>query len=106
MTRPYEIYVAYIAWSGGGKARPVLVIGRRDAVVFVFPITTQYENKSPAVRGKYFKIDDWEFAGLDRPSYADTNAVMDLPSAALRGRSPIGMLSERDKARLLAFMSP
>ena len=101
----FDIYITYVAWDGGGKTRPVLVLEQQTAIVSVFNITTQYENKSPAVRAKYFKITDWRQAGLDRLSYVDTNTIRDLPLSVLDSKAPIGKLSESDKLHLLAFLS-
>ena len=101
----FDIFIAYISWSYGGKMRPVLVLDQQDTVVFVFSITTQYENKSETVRSKYFKINDWQYAGLERQSYVDTNAVRDLPPAALEGKSKIGKLSETDTKNLVEFLA-
>jgi len=66
--QPFEIFIAYISWGSGGKARPVLVLQSRGNGIFVYPITTQYENKSGFIRARYFKIDNWAEAGLGRQS--------------------------------------
>lgn len=100
----FDIFIAYISWGDGGKTRPVLILEQQETVVFVFNITTQYENKSEAVRSKYFKINDWEQAGLSSQSYVDTNTVRDLPTAALDGKSAIGKLTDADVQRLVEFM--
>ena len=100
----FNIFIAYISWEDSGKTRPVLVIEQHGAVVSVFTITTQYENKSGVVRSKYFKISDWKQAGLDKQSYVDTNIIRDLPFAALEGKPAIGRLTDADVKRLLNFM--
>jgi len=69
--KSFDIFIAYASWEGGGKYRPVLVIEQQDTIVFAFTITTQYESKSEAVRAKCFRINDWQQAGLDRPSYVE-----------------------------------
>jgi hypothetical protein len=101
----FDIYVAYISWGTGGKMRPVLVFEQQEDVVFVFYITSQYENKSQSIRAKYFKIEDWRQAGLDKQSYIDTNTVRDLPVRALDGRPIIGKLTEPDIQRFIAFLN-
>jgi hypothetical protein len=85
--------------------RPVLILEQQETVVFIFNITTQYENKSETIRNKYFKINDWKQAGLDKQSYVDTNIVRDLPPAALEGKSKIGKLTESDVKKLIEFLS-
>jgi hypothetical protein len=101
----FDIFIAYIFWGSGGKKRPVLILEQQPTVVYVFNITTQYENKSDTVRSKYFKINDWQQAGLDKPSYVDTNSVLDLPLVALDGKTAIGRLTESDKRKLIEFLS-
>jgi len=101
----FDIFLTYVSWGDSGKTRPVLVLEQNGAVVSVLNITTQYENKSEAVRSKYFKINDWKQAGLDRQSYADTNVIRDLPLVALDGKAAIGRLTNADVHRLLDFIS-
>ncbi|MDR1735513.1 MAG: hypothetical protein LBR85_01405 [Oscillospiraceae bacterium] len=100
----FDIFIAYIAWKGNGKTRPVLVLEQQGDVIYVFTITTQYENKSEYVRARYFKIIDWQQAGLNSPSYIDTNTIRDLPYAAINGRMPIGKLTAADEQRLIEFI--
>ena len=102
--KPFDIYITYVSWSGNGKTRPVLVIGRQDAVVYVFNITTQYESKSEAIRAGYFIINDWKAASLDRQSYIDTNTVRDIPASVFDGKERIGKLSAADEKRLIKFI--
>ena len=101
---PFDIYIAYVSWLGGGKTRPVLVLNQQATDVSVFSITAQYEGKSEAVRSKYYRINDWQQAGLDRPSYVDTNTVRVVPKAILAGKSKIGRLSAADELRLIEFI--
>jgi len=101
----FDIFIAYVSWGDGGKKRPMLILEKQGNVVFVFNVTTQYENKSEAVRAKYFKINDWRQVGLARQSYVDTNTIRDLPTEALEGKPIIGALSESDVKRLLDFLS-
>jgi len=101
----FDIFIAYVSWDNSGKYRPVLVIDQQDAVMSVFNITSRYNGKSEAIRGKYFKINDWQQAGLDRESYVDTNTLRDLPKAAWDGKKAIGTLTEADVQRLLEFLA-
>ncbi len=100
----FDIFIAYVSWGGGGKSRPVLVLERLAGVVSVFKITTQYENKSPSIRAKYFKIDDWRQAGLSKQSYVDANTVLDVPISALDDKLPIGRLADSDIQSLIEFL--
>ena len=101
----FDIFIAYVTWDGGGKMRPLLIIEQQKTVLFAFNITTQYENKSESVRSNYFKILDWQQAGLDKPSYVDTNVVRNLPLVVLNNKSAIGRLTEADIKRFIQFLS-
>jgi len=101
----FDIFITYVSWGNSGKVRPVLILEQQDEVVYVFNITTQYENKSETVRAKYFKINDWQHAGLDKQSYVDTNTVRDIPSEIFDGKSRIGRLSAADEMRLIEFVN-
>jgi len=102
---PFEIFISYISWGSGGKNRPVLVLLLNTDSIFVYPITTQYENKSEAVRKWYFKMDDWMQAGLSRQSYIDTGTLIKLPLSVIDNKKPIGRLTMAEKQRLLDFLS-
>ena len=103
--KPFDIFIAYVSWGSGGKHRPVLIIGQLETVVLAFNITTQYDSKSETTRARYFKINDWQQAGLNKQSYVDTNTVRDLPSAIFDGKSEIGRLSATDEQRLIQFIT-
>jgi len=103
--KPFDICIAYVSWGGGGKRRPVLMLSIGGGRASLLPITSQYENKSDAIKAKYFKIDDWQAAGLAQQSYADTGTLLHVPAAAIDEKAPIGALSARDKQRLLAFLT-
>ena len=100
----FEIFIAYISWEGGGKSRPVLVLKFSDERIFVYPITTQYKNKSAVIKARYFKIVDWLQAGLDRQSYIDTGTLLNFPVSVADNKRPIGKLTLVDKKRLLDFL--
>jgi len=99
----FDIFIAYVSWGDGGKTRPVLILDKKEDGVTVFDITTKYENKSESVRSKYFKINDWKQAGLDKQSYVDTNVVVALPRSSVD--YPVGKLSDEDALRLIDFLA-
>jgi hypothetical protein len=101
----FDIFITYVSWGNDGKNRPVLVIEKLDMLVSVFCITTQYDSKSPTIRTKYFKIADWQQAGLTKQSYVDANVVLDLPISALKRKSAIGKLTQNDIHRLIEFLN-
>jgi hypothetical protein len=103
--KPFEVYIAFISWGTGGKNRPVLVYAIGNDLVRIYPITTQYESKSEAIRAQYFKITDWTKTGLAMPSYVDTGKRITQPINVFDALRPIGSLTEDDKKRFLTFMS-
>lgn len=102
--KPFGIYVALVSWGSGGKHRPVLVISELGGYVSVFRITSQYENKSVRVQAKYFIINEWQKAGLEKQSYIDTIEILDLPKTVFNRSMPIGCLTIEDKKRLIEFL--
>jgi len=102
---PFDIFIAYISWDGGGKHRPVLVLALGDSQTLALPITSQYENKSDAIKAKYFKIVDWQESGLDKQSYIDTGTLLSFPASVVRKKTPVGRLSVQDKQRLIVFLT-
>ena len=102
---PFNIFTSYISWDSGGKVRPVLVYALDDDSVKIYPITTQYENKSESVKLRYFKINDWSQAGLDKQSYIDTGTRMKQSLSVFANLKRVGTLTESDKTRLLEFLS-
>jgi hypothetical protein len=101
----FDVYIAYVSWGSGGKRRPVLILEENGDDVTVFNITTRYEGKGEAIRAKYFIINDWRQAGLDKPSYVDTNSTVTLPLTAVDSKNPIGKLTAADEQRLIGFIS-
>jgi hypothetical protein len=101
--RIFDIYIAYVSWGSGGKRRPVLILEESVGSVTAFSITTRCERKSEEIRAKYFTINDWQQAGLDRQSYIDTNSTLTLPRTAVD--NPAGKLSVKDEQRLIEFMN-
>jgi len=103
--KPFDIFIAHISWGSGGKSRPVLVIMIYVDTILVFPITTQYENKSKTIQAQYFKINEWSLAGLKKPSYIDTGTLLELPISVIDKKQAIGELTISDKKRLLEFLN-
>ena len=101
----FEIFVTFISWGSDGKNRPILVILINDDSLLVYPITTQYENKSEAIRARYFKMNDWRQAGLTKQSYIDTGTLLKLPLSAIANKKPIGRLTDTEKQKLLEFLN-
>ena len=101
----FDIFITYVSWGDGGKMRPVLILEQQETVIFAFNITTQYKNKSETVKNKYFEINDWQQAGLEKQSYIDTIIIRDLPPKSLEGKLPIGQLTEKDKQRFIKFLT-
>jgi len=99
----YDIFIAYVAWGEDGKRRPVMILEQGFESVKVFNITTRYNEKGSAVRNKYFKINDWQLAGLNHESYIDTNATVTLPQSSVEHL--LGVLSETDVQKLIEFLS-
>ena len=77
----------------------------KNDFVFIYPVTTQYGNKSEFIKKRYFKIKDWNQAGLARQSYIDTGTIVKIPSSAIANKKPIGRLSNTDKQKLLEFLT-
>ena len=101
----FDIFITCISWGSGSKKRPVLVLLSDGGSILVYPITTQYDNKSKAIQARYFKICDWAKAGLVKQSYIDTGTLIKLPLSAMTNKKPIGQLSIEDKQKLLNFLS-
>jgi len=102
--KQFDIFVSYISWGADGKKRPVLVYALNNEFVRVYPITTQYENKSQAIKAKYFKINDWAQAGLVSQSYVDTGTRFNQALSIFENDTPVGSLSNADKQRLIEFL--
>ena len=101
--KPFELYIAYIPWGGGGKCRPVLLLSHTGERAWIYPITTQYENKSEKIKANYFPVSDWAQAGLHRQSYIDTKTRISINATDID--EPIGQLSHADKMRLMEFLA-
>jgi hypothetical protein len=107
----FELYIIYVSWRSSvslrtsGKNRPVLVLLVNEDTVSVYPITSQFDNKSEAIKARYFKIADWPKSGLEKQSYIDTGMLITLPKIAFVNKRPIGKLTSQDKKRFLTFLA-
>ena len=101
----YDIFIAHVSWGSGGKKRPVLILEQMRNCITVFNITTKYENKSEYIRSRYFKIDNWQQAGLENQSYIDTNDTVTLPLSSVDVEHPMGTLTESDAQKFIAFLT-
>ena len=102
--KPFDIFISYISWGHGGKRRPVLVYALDSKLARIYPITTQYDNKSAAIKAKFFRINDWRQSGLDAQSYIDTGTRLKQALSLFDGIKPIGRLTKSDVKRLLQFL--
>ena len=108
----FDVFIADVSWGGvvnevrGDKKRLVLILEQTaGGGVTVFNITTRYDGKSEIIRSKYFRINDWQQAGLNQQSYVDTNNTVILPLSAVDVAHPVGMLTESDVLKFIEFIS-
>jgi hypothetical protein len=102
---PFDIFIFHVSWGDGGKYRPVLVYAMDKKIARIYPITSQYDGKSKAIRARYFKIVDWWQAGLDKQSYVDTGMRLKQSLSMFEKITPIGQLTAEDKERLISFLT-
>jgi hypothetical protein len=101
----FDIFIGYVSWGGDGKRRPVLILKQEVHGITVFNITSRYENKSAIVQSKYFKINDWQQAGLNKQSYVDTNDTITLPPSSVDTDNQIGKLTDSDVEKFIKFLT-
>ena len=102
---PFDIFIAYVSWGSDGKRRPMLVYKKSDGDIMTFPITTQYASKPKAIQARYFVVNDWSQAGLDKQSYVDTGTPYVFSEKHLEETGAIGRLTENDKKKLIEFFT-
>ncbi len=88
----------------GYKFRPVIVVGARDDGTLVMMVTSS-TNKLHMKHD--YLIQDWQSAGLVKPSIARADRIAEIPASYLGTAGRLGRLSERDAAaiaRILAEM--
>lgn len=104
---PMEIYIADVPFDEGygSKIRPALVIEVGQNGVVVLKVTSQYRQKSAQIKQLYYPIQEWQEAGLKKPSYVDTHKFYRLSKKWVFNRRPIGKLSAVDRLGLFNFMN-
>lgn len=102
-----ELFWAYVGFSdvNAGKTRPVLCMRTTATHYVVFRLSSQYENKSDYIKGKYVEVKDWKQSGLSKPSWIDTVRAYELAIADTQ-MTYIGALSNDDMQRLIDHLSP
>lgn len=98
-----SIHVSYVN-SNSGKRRPVLVLQDASDYLTFFRLTTKFDNKSSRIQKQYYRIRDWEQAGLKQISYIDIGTVMMMKKIATNNIFPIGHLSVYDIRELNKFI--
>lgn len=99
-----EIVLACVEYqdSSGGKKRPAIVLSVNSEEVYVYQITSKFEDKSPYYQKAYFEIKDWGEANLDKPSWIDTSEYYILSNKFVF--KVIGNLSRNDWNRFRHFL--
>jgi len=106
----FDIFTAYVSWGGvvnevgSDRKRLVLILEQTAGGVTVFNITPRYDCKSEIIRSKYFRINDWQQAGLDLQSYVDTNKTVTLPLSSVDVNHQVGTLTESDVQKFIEFI--
>ena len=93
--RPWEIWHVKFNFSEkkGYKYRPVIIINvtKDDSLVMM---VTSSNNKLPLKHD--YLIVDWKYAGLDKPSIARADRIIQVPADYIGNVGRIGHLSETD----------
>lgn len=104
----YDIYHTWFEFEENtedGKERPVVIVDS-DEEAHIYEIMGVYSKKSkydyPPLTEKFYKIKDWEFAGLDVSSYIDVSRSVEASFNELFQSPYKGQLSNRDIIGLLA----
>ncbi|EHN58634.1 hypothetical protein [Oenococcus kitaharae] len=96
-----SLYVSFVE-TNGGKSRPVLIRRVSEQTVEAFKITSKYQNKSAYIKQQYYPIQDWQSAGLKKPSWVDLGNIYRFPKAGLNFKE-IGHLSKLDQNNIADF---
>ena len=96
-----SLYVSFVE-TNGGKSRTVLIRRVSEQTVEAFKITSQYEKKSAYIKQQYYPIQDWQSAGLKKPSWVDLGNIYRFPKAGLNFKE-IGHLSKLDQNKISDF---
>ena len=105
--KPMELYIAemeMVEKDDNKYSRLVLVVAFSVSTMTIFKITSQYENKSPQIKSKYYPIKEWEKAGLAQQSYVDTVKTYEMDKEIIMKKQPIGRLTAFDARNLFKFI--
>lgn len=99
MPRPWEVWHARFNFEGkkGYKYRPVIVLAVSGSGSIVMVVTSA-SNKLHLEHD--YCLQDWEEAGLDKPSIARADRIAEIPPSYVGTAGKIGRLSMRDEAAI------
>jgi len=102
--RPWEVWHARFDFSEGRgyKYRPVIVLATKPDGSLVTMVTS-VGNKLSLEHD--YPIREWEAAGLDKPSIARLDRIVEIPPGYLGTSGRIGRLAEGDVAAIKAILS-
>lgn len=99
LPKPWEVWLAYVRFENHpdvGKVRPVVVLDDEASAIIVAKVTTA----QPHDRYTYCELADWKIEGLLRPSRIQVTPLFCLGDKDILRDSPLGVLTERDRAAL------
>ena len=85
------------------KKRPAYVLKTNGIMLQCFSITSKFETKAKDLQRACFSINDWQYAGLNKPSWINTSQIHSLSVEKVMTRF-IGILSEQDTLRFREFL--
>lgn len=104
--KPMELYIANVPYDDlqKKKTRPALIVTEIDNKIYVYKITSKYDNKSESIKNIYFKISEYQNAGLKKQSYVDTHRIYRIKYDDLKQIDPIGKLTPNDEDLFSKFL--
>ena len=104
--RSMHIYIVDVNRKFDNKPCPVLILAKNGGNhLSIYNITSKnpyYKyNKSGYA---YFSITEWKEAGLNKPSWIDTNTIYNIKTSDVENGTFVGRLQDLDQARLLRFL--
>jgi hypothetical protein len=104
----YEIYFLdtnFSDTSGKQNHYAVVVAQNADFSMTLDTITSQYEKKSERIKLQYYVVEDWQKAGLKKPSYIDILSFENYSLKDLLAYSEfVGKLTQKDQYGLADFI--
>lgn len=102
--QPWEVWHARFDYVGssGYKFRPVIVLATRPDGTLVTMVTSAANKLS--LEHDYL-IQEWEAAGLAKPSIARLDRIAEIPAGYLGNAGRIGRLAEDDIASIKAMFA-